>query len=254
MQLLSSLLALVVICATAAPAIADDYAEYDKESYPKELVKRPLLLAPSMFEVRFGGASDFASDPSADRFKTKIDFIYGVGTRMQAGLETQLGLVPTDDFAVDNIAVWAEYNIVPTLSGRVEGFVLIPHDFVADELGDAVFGVRAGAPIRVSLGDKAALVSHPRIAFADGDSITEVPVGVQFQLVSSLAVVADLGLTTRNFEFTDDDTEDTWDLPLSAGVVLHFSRKIDLTVEFLFTDVANDSDSRWLLAFFSFRG
>jgi hypothetical protein len=73
-----------------------------------------------------------------------------------------------------------------------------------------------------------------------------------------MALLVEVGLETTDFEFegADDATgaPATWKLPLSAGAVLAFTRKIDLTVSFVFDDVANDSDRRWLLGLFSFRG
>jgi hypothetical protein len=241
------------VCALTAPAFAQEFGEYDAESYPKQLTKRPLLLAASMFEVRFGGASNFVADADTDRFNSKIDFSYGLGTRFQVGAESDLAAFPTDEFAVGELGVFAEYSLVPTISGRFGGFMIAPRDPVADDLS-AKFGVRATLPMKFLLGKSMALFANSSFALLDGDSYVELPIGLQLQAFSALAFIVDTGIETRNFEFTDNDTEDTWNMPFGVGASLSFTRKIDFTLAFRFTDVANDTDDRWLLAFFSFRG
>jgi len=253
-KLVGIVLSLAVLF-TASPALAQEFGQYDADSYPKKLVKRPLLLAPSMFEVRFGGASNLFAGESfdaEDRFRSVIDFRYAVGTRFQFGADSDLDAFPTDDFAVRNLSGWAEYNLVPTLSGRVGAYMVVPRDIDGDL--DAKFGVRAGLPMKFRLGDNAAIVANPSIALLDGDSIMETPVGVQLNLMESFAVQLDTGIETINFEFDDNDTADTWNMPLSFSAILSLTRKIDATVQFRFSDIANETKDRWILAFFAFRG
>ncbi len=256
---LVGLISSLAVFLAASPALAQEWGEYDAESYPKKMVTRPLLLAPSMFEVQFGGASNmFAGEgfDGDDRFRSKVDFRYAVGTRFQFGADSELDAFPTDDFAVRNLSAWGEYNLVPTISGRVGVFMVVPHDFVEDKLGDAEFGVRAGLPMKLRLGDNAAFVANGNIALLDGDSILSAPVGLQLNLMESFVVQIDTGIETINFEFEDDDMtgEDTWNLPLGFGATLSLTRKIDITAQFRFSDIANHTEDRWVLAFFSFRG
>lgn len=253
MRKLVGLIVSLAVFVGSGSALAQEFGQYDAESYPKKLVTRPLLLAPSMFEVRFGGASNlFAGEPfgDEDRFRSKVDFRYAVGTRFQFGADSELDAFPTDDFAVRNLGAWAEYNLVPTISGRVGAFMVAPRDLM-DDL-DAKFGVRAGLPMKFRLGDNAALVAHPSMALLDGDSIVSTPVGLQLNIMEAFAVQVDTGIETINFEFDDDNN--TWNLPLGFGGTLSLTRKIDATVQFRFTDIANDVEDRWVLAFFAFRG
>lgn len=252
---LVGLISSLAVFVAASPALAQEWGEYDAESYPKKMVTRPLLLAPSMFEVQFGGASNmFAGEgfDGDDRFRSKVDFRYAVGTRFQFGADSELDAFPTDDFQVRNLSAWAEYNLVPTISARAGAYMVALRD------GDfgAEFGVRAGVPMKFRMGDNAALVANANISILDGDSILAIPVGLQLNLMESFVVQIDTGLETINFEFEDDDMtgEDTWNLPLGFGATLSLTRKIDITAQFRFSDIANHTEDRWVLAFFSFRG
>ena len=242
---------LALICATATVAQAEDVETLTKANYPTELVQRPLLLIPDMFEVRFGVASNFLSSGAAgdtERFLTKTDFIYGLSTRFQFGVETELAAVPSDEFAVNDAVGWLEYSLAPAINIRAGGFTRALRD--ADGDLDTAFGVRAGLPMKLAAGGSLAIVALPRFAFIDGDKIADATVNAQLQIASRFALFGGAGVSTVDFSFDDGE----WQLPFNAGVNLALTRKIDVTAEALFADLANDSDQLWMFIFFSFRG
>jgi hypothetical protein len=243
-----SILVAGALLLTASPVRAD-YDEYDKEAYPKELVSRPLLLAPAMLEVAVGVATDIVGQKD-ERIHTQADFIYGISSRMQLGATTSLAALPTDGFAVNDASVWGEYSIVPSINGRVGAFITAPRDPVADEL-DTSYGLRFGTPMKLRLSPSAALIAHPRISFAD-QTVFEGPVGAQIQVVSGLAFTLETGLRMIDFELSDE----TVSVPFGAGVTASFSRLFDVSAQYRFTDLAHASgrDDRWLLAMLVFRG
>jgi hypothetical protein len=243
-------IALALTCALAAPAAAD-LGQYDKESYPKALVERPLVLAPEMLELRIGAATDAVGN-ELDRINTRLDLLYGLGTRFQLGFESVLAALPTDSFQVADIATWAEYNIIPRMSARAGVYMRAPRDPATDEL-DAQFGGRLGLPMKFPVTSRIAVVANPTASFGDGDGL-EVPVGGQLQLVSALAFTLETGMVARGYEFGSE----ALDVPLAAGLQLSITRQFDVGAKFWMTDVAHSGpagrDDRWLVFAIAFRG
>ncbi len=240
-----------VVCGLVTPAWAqEDVETLDKSSYPTEIVKRPLLLVPDMFEVRFGAASNFLASGDAgdsERVLTKIDFVYGLSTRFQFGIETEMAAVPSDEFAVNDAAGWFEYSLAPAIDIRVGGVFQAPR--VNGDL-DSRVGVRGELPIKIAAGGSLAIVALPRFTLIDGAKVADASAAAQLQLASRIALFTGAGISTVDFSFDDGE----WRLPFSAGAVIAITRKIDLTGEARFTDLANDSDDLLVFAFFSFRG
>jgi hypothetical protein len=243
------LLAALVSWTVGSQAYGGELGEVDRDTYPKAISQRPLYLPPGMFELRLGGASDFAGN-NQDRFNSKLDWIYGVASRFQVGVESELGAFPINEFQVGEVAVWADYNVVPNASFRLGGYMTAPR--VADEL-DFGLGVLAAIPLRFSLTGAGAIVALPRLNFEEGGNHLELPLGIQYQLGDTVALLAGVGLETRNFEFN----EGTWALPASVGMAIAFSRLLDFTAEYRFLDLAHGGaagrDDRWVYAFFSVR-
>ena len=234
------------LCISVQPALAD-FGEYDKGSYPKAISKRPLVLAKSMLEVSLGAASDTVGATEADRVGLRADVAYGLASRLEVRLRTRL---QTNDFEADDVAVSAEYNLFPNVSVRAGGFMRSLHDPVTDE-NSTDLGVRIGTPLKFKLSGRAALVGGPQLSWGD-QTIAEGLTGLQFNLVSAVALTIDTGL--RWIDAADSEI----DVPVSVGATISVTRAFDLVLQYQLKDVAdhgeiNDFDDRWLVAFFSFR-
>ncbi len=240
--------ALGLTAALASSAAADDFDS--KREYPLEFVARPLVLHENMMEVRFGAASDFVAEQSADRLSTKADFVYSFAPRLQLGVTSILAAVPTDGFAVDDVAGFFEYSMMPSVDLRVGGYATAPRD--ADDELDGRYGVRFGLPMKWRTSPGSAIWFTPETSIGtENDRRVDAPLIGQVQLGSRLAFSMHTGLRLSAYEFT----EETASMPLGAGVHIAGSRMFDITVQLGMTDVteAAGRDDRWLLGFFSFR-
>lgn len=234
-----------VLCGLVTTAAADDYYD-DEPRYPMEFVRRPLVLDPSMMEVRLGAETD-AVGTGDDRLRTKADFLYSFAPRMQLGLTSAVGAMPTDDFAVNDVAAFFDYNAVPSMNLRIGVYSRVPAE------GDPLYGVRFGAPIKIGGKNKTAVRFTPELSIGSGDEKSlSAPLVGELQLASRLAFSVSTGLMLRELEFTDPAIE----LPVGAGVHLAVTRLFDLNATFTFTDVTESAgrSDRWLLIFIAFRG
>lgn len=220
--------------------------EFDKESYPQEVVKRPLEVAPGMVELEVGAGSDFAAAQSADQVTTLFELRYGVASRMQLELESRLAVAPTEAFALDDVFVSAAYNVVPSLSIAGGFFAGVPAE------GDATYGLRLGLPFKQKLSPATALVSEPQWSMQFNGpklQILDVPLGVQLQAVAQFAFMVTTGVQVLDFEFTDQ----TVNIPFAAGLLFSPTRRFDIGAEFRVIDVSDTFDNRWVNVFLAIR-
>jgi hypothetical protein len=244
----------VAVLTLASSAAWAQERENTKQSYPQSLVARPVILPKGMVELTLGGQSDFVAATSADAIRTIFDISYGFANRLEAGFQSDVQVLPGDDFEFEDLHLWGQYNLAPWLNFRVGGYMNLLRDPTSGDLGDAVFGVRAGLPMKGKLSPSFAVVFMPTYGSdVSGPKVQrlELPLIFQIQLVSQLALFAGASFEVTEWTFENANIF----MPVRGGVLLSPARLFDIGAEFRIDDVTDSGgrDSRWVLAWLGIR-
>jgi hypothetical protein len=243
-------LVLVLVLGLASPALAQ--APKQAPAYPTAIAMRPLVLPTGMSEFRVGALSDFAGQDKS-QVRTRLDAAYGIFPRTQIGVDTDMKVNPTDQFAVRDVAAWYEVRLFFSASLRGGAYLqLVRGPGEMGELDTALFGFRFGAPLKFGLSESAALLVMPKWGTeANGQKrqFVELPTGVQAQLIPQLGFYGNAA-----FKMTDYDP-DQINLPAAAGVVLSPVSSFDLGGEYRVDDFMTEKGrlSRWVLVWIGIR-
>jgi hypothetical protein len=218
---------------------------FTKESYPMELIYRPLTLTKGMIELR--GSLDIL------RFGDPIDLtLIGLNVTAGYGITDKLEVGVGSGFRIDPDAGWGEFI---GLYGR---FSVIDQDkldmapsvstalsFV--EGGDTFSGLTIGADTRFLINDKIfvrggqgliGLTINP-----ESGARLNLVVGGGFQVNQNLAVTVDLSIASIKL-FGDFEPDTTFFDPLGVniGALYAISNKLDAFVNIILPSIADAGD------------
>ncbi|MCG8417073.1 MAG: hypothetical protein MJE77_03905 [Proteobacteria bacterium] len=230
---------------TGARAIA-----MTRTDYPRELVHRPIVLAPGMSQITLDVLAD-----ADDVFVTGLlQARYGVNQDIQLGLGYAPGAVGRDGFTSGKaVSIDVHYAIASWIAIQLElPFLLDPF----------AMGVTVGAPVKFRAGQKLAFIAgrdlfNARIErlFPDiGDPIgnaelvrqnrvnTALPAGelrflggVIYQINPELAVLGEIGILAKDFGLNNAG------VPLLATVTYSSATNLDVGARIGFRDLSQDS-------------
>jgi hypothetical protein len=240
--------AVVALAGTPRAAHADEEF-YIVADWPIRLVDRPLVLGPSMFEVRGDTLRlELSKDRVGDPISLAPDLYYGLTERITLGYFHDVGVCISGDGCAttyNDFGAEALFSLIYdgplVMAGRI-GLTFGPLD-------PFVGGVHAGLPVRVGAGDVAVLV-EPRVYIGllerdtRGDFV-DVPVQLQYQLTDQNVLLLSSGVRGPLRDFGDAVA-----VPVGLGAVATLSRRVDVGGEFLFTNLAGRGggvDGRLLL-------
>jgi hypothetical protein len=237
---LSALLATALFGSTLAQA-DDVLDEYNKDTWPLEVTKRPLTLAKGMLEIRgdtfmFNLSKDAVGKP----FSLAPDIYYGVDSKLSVGLThgglfTQAGsgicLAGEDNQCpqvYDNFGIEALYGLM--LGGSFQ--VALRGGFVSPQISDDFGGgLKIGALGRLQTGN-IAIVFDPGlyVEIIDRDTreqFVNIPVWVQFQVNTQTVAFVSTGMYGPLSDFGDN-----YLIPLGVGATMAANNRIDFGAEF----------------------
>ncbi len=246
--------ALALTAGATSPAHAGDEF-YIVVDWPMRLIDRPLVLGPSMFELRGDTLRiELSKDQVGDPISLAPDLYYGLTERITLGYFHEIGVCISGDgcaTAYNDFGVEALFSLVyegsVVMAGRI-GTTFNPLDPFTG-------GVHAGLPVRLRAGD-AALFVDPRLYVGlferdtRGDFL-DVPVQLQYQITDQNVLLVTSGVRGPLSGFAD-----AFAVPVGLGALATLSRRVDVGGEFLFTNLAGRGggvDGRLLLLRFAIR-
>lgn len=242
--------AALALAAGMAPRAAHAGEEfYIAVDWPIRLIDRPLVLGPSMLELRGDTLRlELSKDQVGDPISLAPDLYYGLTERITLGYVHEVGVCISGDGCAttyNDFGVEALFSLIydgpVVMAGRI-GMTFNPLDPFTG-------GVHAGLPVRVKAGNAAILV-EPRLYVGlferdgRGDSI-DVPVQLQVQLTDQNALLVTSGVRGPLSGFGD-----SFAVPVGLGALATLSRRVDVGGELLFTNLAGRGggvDGRLLL-------
>jgi hypothetical protein len=241
-------LALALVWLAADGARADDF-DYDKDTWPLEVTKRPLTLAAGMLEIGGNTLVVNLSDGSVgDPISLAPSIHYGVTQELSVGITHQTGICVAGDLcgkAYNDLGLEALYALMR--GGNFQ--VAARGGFVLPSLDPFALGLAAGIRARIRAGN-IAVVAEPGvyIGLAERDSFgdrLEVPVLLQFQIQPQTALQVRTGLSGPLEGFGDGKS-----IPLGIGGIFAINNRLDFGAELLLPDISNDGrfDARVLFA------
>jgi hypothetical protein len=240
--------------ATAMMAGAPRAAHAGEEFYiaadwPIRLVDRPLVLGPSMFELRGDTLRlELSKDSVGDPISLAPDLYYGLTDRITLGYVHDVGICISGDGCA---TTYADFGVEALFSLIYEGPLVMAGriGMTFGPLDPFTGGIHAGLPVRVGAGDLAVLV-EPRVYIGllerdtRGDFV-EVPVQLQYQLTDQNVLLLSSGVRGPLSDFGDAVA-----VPVGVGALATLSRRVDVGGELLFTNLAGRGggiDGRLLL-------
>lgn len=232
-----SLIMAALALAGAAPLSAHADEFYIAADWPIRFVDRPLVLGPSMFELRGDTLRlNLSKDAVGDPISLAPDLYFGLDERVTIGLFHDVGICISGDGCT---TVYNDFGVEGLYSLLYEGAVSMAVRLGAtfNPLDPFVGGLHVGLPVRVSGGDLAVLFD-PRlyVGIFERDlrkEFLDVPVQLQYQLTDQNAL-----LVTSGVRGPLDGFGDSVQVPVGVGAVVALSRRVDIGGEFLFTNLA----------------
>jgi len=232
-----SLIMAALALAGAAPLSAHADEFYIAADWPIRFVDRPLVLGPSMFELRGETLRlNLSKDAVGDPISLAPDLYFGIDERITIGIFHDVGICISGDGCgqtYNDFGVEGLYSLL--YEGAVTMAVRLGATF--NPLDPFVGGLHVGMPLRVSGGDLAVLFD-PRlyIGIFERDlrkEFLDVPVQLQYQLTDQNAL-----LVTSGVRGPLDGFGNSVQVPVGVGAVIALSRRVDVGGEFLFTNLA----------------
>jgi len=228
---------------------------YTKETWPLELVKRPITLAKGMIEVKVDVLVNASKGAFAKPFSVSPDILFGVSDKLTVGLTHQTGLCLAgkdngcakvyDDAAVEAIyaLTTGQLNVGAHVGLEIVGF------------DPMTAGIDIGIKGRYEAG-KIGVAFDPQLYFGlnkrdfNKDQVT-VPVQVAYQVTPKLAPFVITALLGNLDSFGD-----TFAVPVGFGALFALSNKLDVGGQFVFTNLLgknSSADGRAIDLFVNFR-
>lgn len=232
--------------ATPPPAVGAGQmiGPFTKETYPQELIFRPLTLPAGMIEVR----------PSLSFFKIVLvddTFIllnagvaYGVTDKIEVGLNTGLLLSPDVDWS-ESIGLYGAFSAIDGDKLDLAPSLSTSLDFA--DGADVFSGVSIGAGLRYLLSDKLFVRAGQNlldiIVAPDAGARLNINAGIGFQATPQLAVVADLNMISLKL-FGDAVGDSTFFDPFGVTLTGLFavSNKLDAYAQISLPSIADAGD------------
>jgi hypothetical protein len=233
-----SLVMVALAIAGAAPLSAHADEFYIAADWPIRFVDRPLVLGPSMFELRGDTLRlNLSKDAVGDPISLAPDLYYGIDERITIGIFHDVGVCLSGEDGCNG--VYNDFGVEGLYSLLYEGALSMALRVGATfpSLDPFVGGLHVGLPLRVKGGDLAVLVD-PRlyIGIFERDirkELVDVPVQLQYQLTDQNALLVTSGVRGPLNGFGD-----AVQVPVGVGAVVALSRRVDIGGEFLFTNLA----------------
>ena len=227
----------MAVLALSAPVAAHAEEFYIAADWPIRFVDRPLVLGPSMLELRGDTLRlNLSKDAVGDPISLAPDLYYGLDERITLGIFHDVGVCISGDGCT---TVYNDFGVEGLYSLLYEGAVSMAVRLGAtfNPLDPFVGGLHVGLPLRVKGGDLAVLFD-PRlyIGVFERDlrkELVDVPVQLQYQLTDQNAL-----LVTSGVRGPLDGFGDSVQVPVGVGAVVALSRRVDIGGEFLFTNLA----------------
>lgn len=222
------------LSAGAREAQADTHIAAD---WPWRLVDRPLVLGPSMFEIRGDTLGiNLSKDAIGDPIFFAPDVYYGLDRRITLGYFHQTGFCLTGDgcsSTYNDFGVEGLFSILyggPLVMAAQAGLTF-------DPLDPFTGGLHVGLPLRVSGGNLAVRVD-PKLYIGlfnrEGrKEFVDMPVQLQYQLSDQNALLVTSGVRGPLNGFGD-----SVEVPVGLGILFAAARRVDLGAEFQFTNLA----------------
>ena len=232
-----SLIMAALALAGAAPLSAHADEFYIAADWPIRFVDRPLVLGPSMFELRGETLRlNLSKNAVGDPISLAPDLYFGLDERITIGIFHDVGICISGDGCNQ---VYNDFGVEGLYSLLYEGAVSMAVRLGAtfNPLDPFVGGLHVGMPLRVSGGDLAVLFD-PRlyVGIFERDvqkEFLDVPVQLQYQLTDQNALLVTSGVRGPLNGFGNGVQ-----VPVGVGAVIALSRRVDIGGEFLFTNLA----------------
>jgi hypothetical protein len=237
MKLRMSLIVAALALAGAPPLSAQADEFYIAADWPIRFVDRPLVLGPSMFELRGDTLRlNLSKDAVGDPISLAPDLYYGIDERITIGIFHDVGICISGDGCsrtYNDFGVEGLYSLL--YEGPVSMAIRLGATF--NPLDPFVGGLHVGLPLRVKGGDLAVLFD-PRLYVGiferkERKEFLDVPVQLQYQLTDQNALLVTSGVRGPLNGFGD-----SVEVPVGVGAVVALSRRVDIGGEFLFTNLA----------------
>jgi len=264
----------VILVADEAPVAGGMYM---KETWPTELVARPLTLAKGQVEIHVDALINLSKDAVFKPFAIAPDIYYGVNDKLTVGLTHGLGLCLT---GTDNGCAKV-YNDI-----GVDALYSLKRDAKMDLAANVGFAALAFSPDlvgQVHLGvhfkyqaNKIAIYVDPTLGIgvtqrdAGNKEVLSIPIKVAYQASPQLAAYLMTGLggifptasgpTAGGLMLDPPDPigiGDTYGIPLGIGAQFAVKKNIDVGANFMFPLIAGSdaatADARFLTVFANLR-
>lgn len=226
---------------------------YTKETWPSELVRRPITLGGGMIQIALPVAASLSADQVGKPIGVAPDIYYGVTDDLMVGLTHSGGLCLTGKSngcgkVYNDVGVDAVYRFI---AGDLElgAHVGVPVLQLSDPF---LLGLRVGVIGRwVGLNNKLGILFDPGIQLgltkrdAGNKEVLYVPLQIAFQATSALAV----GVTTA-FGGPLDGIGDAYAGSLGVMSLFHINAMLDAFAQFTFDNLygkGGGADARTLV-------
>lgn len=244
----------------AATGTGQMVGPFTKESYPMEVIYRPLTLTKGMIEAR--GALSVASltlcfqiDPMMPPACASDTFIglgvgagYGITDKLEAGISTGFRIDPDAGWG-ENLGLYAAFSVID--QDKLDLAVSAGTELSFVEGGDTFSGVSISANTRFLINDKIFIRGGAGLIDLtinpESGARLNLMAGGGFQVNPNLAVMLDLGLASIKL-FGDFEPDSTFFDPLGVNLtgLYAINNKLDAFVMVMLPSVADAGDF-WIL-------
>ena len=240
----------------AMPMVGPMPGVYTKDNWPLELVKRPIVLAKGMIEVKADLLVNLSKDLVGKPFSVSPDILFGVNDKLTVGLTHQTGLCLAGEDngcakVYDDAAIEAIYAF---LTGELDVGAHVALEFVGFD--PMTVGIDVGVTGRFRSG-QIGVSFDPQlyIGLTERDAGNKeqigIPVQIAYQVSPRLAPFAIVGLFGALEDFGNN-----FQVPVGFGALYSISNKLDVGGQLVFPNLAgknNTADLRVLDLFLNFR-
>lgn len=235
----------LTICVTAlalvpGEASADEDNGYGKSDWPLSLVKRPLVLATGMLEIRGDTVRmNLSKGAALEPISLAPDVFVGVAKGLAIGITHDTGICLTGaeggcSKVYNDVGLEAQYSLMGRGSFQLAATGGASSSSLASPF---VAGLNVGFITRLRLG-KFAVEARPRLYVGVVERETradtaDIPVDLQYQLNTQTAVVVETG-----FAGSLDDLGGDNRIPVGLAALFAVNEKLDFGAAFRLTNVA----------------
>jgi hypothetical protein len=254
-----SALALCFVTTQFVPsALADEDTGYGKSDWPLSVVKRPVVPAKSMLEIRGDTLrANLSKDSVLEPISLAPDIFYGINDKLAFGITHDTGICVTGTEggcakAYNDVGVEVNFSLM----GRGSFLLAVTGGVGVLNLSDPlVVGANLGFLTKIIAG-KLAIVAKPRVyvGITERDTfgdVADVPVEIHYAVQPQTDVAIETG-----FSGALDDLGGANAIPVGLSALFAINEKIDIGAAVRFTNIAGtdgSADGREAIARFNLR-